>query len=107
MCINYDDSIFIHMPGIPRDIEFPFCPCEGIVVALIKFRYWPGSPVNPLIAFSFDLLDMLEALLLECQVAVQGFTQALSYLIKSKTFQVHIMILLYVYAIYRHLMFYW
>ena len=76
------------MPGIPRDIEFSFCPCEGIVVTLIKFRYWPGSPVNPLIAFSFDLLDMLEALLLECQVAIQDFTQALSYVIKSKIFQV-------------------
>lgn len=76
------------MPGIPRDIQFPCCPCEGIVVTLIKFQYWPGSPVNPTIAFSFELLDMLEALLLECQVAVQDFTQAMSYLIRSKIFQV-------------------
>ena len=91
------------MSGIPRDIEFPFCPCKGIVVILIKSQYWPGSPVNPSIAFSFELLDMLEALLLECQVAVQDFTQAMSYLIKSKIFQVRMytLILLHLATVHR------
>ena len=82
----------LHALGIPQDIEFPSCPCEGVVVNLIKFQYWPGSPANPLIAFSFSLLDMLEALLLECQVAVQDFTQAITYLIKCKIFKVRMFI---------------
>ena len=74
--------------GVPRQIEFPFCPCEGNAITLIKCRYWPGTPLNPKIAFSFDILDMLQALLLECQVAVQDFTQAMTYLIKAKIFRV-------------------
>ena len=76
------------MLGIPRNIEFPFCPCESNAVNLMKFRYWPGSPLNPTIAFSFDLMDMLTALLLECQVAVQDFTKAISYMIRHKIGQV-------------------
>ena len=74
--------------GVPRQIEFPFCPCQGNAITLIKCQYWPGTPLNPKIAFSFELLDMLQALLLECRVAVQDFTQAVGYLIKTKTFKV-------------------
>ena len=74
--------------GAPRIINFPFCTCECDAVTLIKFNYWPGSPVNPNVAFSFDFMDLLEALLLECQVAVQDFTQAWSYLITQKLMKV-------------------
>ena len=35
---------------------------------------------------------MLQAVLLECQVAVQDFTQAVGYLIKTKTFKVRLQI---------------
>ena len=40
-------------------------------------RLWPATPVKPVLAFTFDLLDSLEALLLECQVATKDFVEAL------------------------------
>ena len=74
--------------GVPRQIEFPFCPCEEKAITLIRCQYWPGTPHNPHIAFSFNLMNMLKALLLQCQVAVQDFTQAMTYLIRAKIFKV-------------------
>jgi len=51
---------------------------------LVKFNYWPATPVVPQVAFSFEFMDLLEALLLECHVAVQDFTKAWFYLIAKK-----------------------
>jgi len=74
--------------GVPRAIKFPFCPCVCDATKLIKFSYWPGTPVVPQVAFSFEFMDLLEALLLECHVAVQDFTKAWSYLIAKKLVKV-------------------
>ena len=74
--------------GAPWIINFPFCPCECDGVKLVKSSYWPGSPVNPNVGFSFEFMDLLEALLLDCQVAVQDFTQAWTYLIAQKLIKV-------------------
>ena len=41
------------------------------------------TPKRPTVAFSFQLLDYLEALLLECQVAVSDFTAALKIMSAS------------------------
>ena len=68
--------------------QFPFCTCESDCVKLIRLHYWPATSSKPLIAFTFHFLDWLEALLLECQVAVQDMTQAISYLIRDKIGQV-------------------
>ena len=75
--------------GIPRKISFPFCTCESDCIKLIRLHYWPATSSKPLDAFRFHFLDWLEALLLECQVAVQDMTQAISYLIKDKIGQVY------------------
>ena len=74
--------------GIPRKINFPFCTCESDCVKLIRLHYWPATSSKPQIAFTFHFLDWLEALLLECQVAVQDMTQAISYLIRDQIGQV-------------------
>ena len=60
--------------GVPRTLSVMFCPCESDVVKLIKLNYWPATPTRPSIAFSFSLLDWLEALLLKCQVALHDAT---------------------------------
>ncbi|XP_065906278.1 uncharacterized protein [Dysidea avara] len=70
--------------GSPRVLNFPFCSCKCDALKLIGFNYWPGTPVYPQVAFTFEFLDLLEALLLECHVAVQDFTQAWSYLVTKK-----------------------
>ena len=52
-------------------------------MTLIQLHYWPGSPTRPSTAFSFQLLDWIEALFLECQVSMQDFTAAFEFLMKS------------------------
>ena len=80
-------SIFLHI-GSPRVLNFPFCSCKCDALKLIGFNYWPGTPVYPRVAFTFEFMDLLEALLLECHVAVQDFTQAWSYLVTKKLIKV-------------------
>ena len=46
---------------------------------MARARMWPASPPFPRLAFSFDLLDWVEALMLECQVAVREFCGALIF----------------------------
>ncbi len=53
------------------------CQCEHIGLTLVRNRLWPATPVRPGIGFHFDLLDQMEALLLECQVAAKDFSAAL------------------------------
>ncbi len=50
-----------------------------IAVTLARARLWPSTPKNPRYAYSFELLDWYEALLLECQVSLKDFCQALYY----------------------------
>ncbi|CAB3988685.1 Hypothetical predicted protein [Paramuricea clavata] len=55
------------------------CPCEAVSVSLARLRLWPATSKNPTFAFTFDLLDWMEALLLECQVSVNDFCKALDF----------------------------
>ena len=70
--------------GTPRKLRISFCHCESDIVTLIRLNYWPATPSRPSIAFSFSLLDWLQALLLECQVPVQDFSSALAFIITTK-----------------------
>ena len=47
---------------------------------MIRLGYFAATPDRPQLAFQFQLLDLLEALLLECQVAVKDVTSALTCL---------------------------
>lgn len=49
------------------------------MVTLVRAHLWPASPQRPHIAFTFDLLDWAEALLLECQVAMKDLCKALYF----------------------------
>ena len=69
--------------GVQHSITFIFCQCFGEVETLIQFELFPATPKRPTVAFSFQLLDYLEALLLECQVAVSDFTAALKVMSAS------------------------
>lgn len=46
---------------------------------MARARLWPSSPQRPHLAFTFELLDWAEALLLECQVALKDFCKALTF----------------------------
>lgn len=77
--VDFDNHL-----GPPRKLNVCFCQCEPDVITLVRLRYWPGTPSRPGIAFSFSLLDWLQALLLECQVPVYDFANALKSLITIK-----------------------
>ena len=48
-------------------------------MTMVRARMWPASPQYPRLAFSFEMMDWVEALLLECQVAVKEFCGALYF----------------------------
>ncbi len=60
-------------------MEFVYCNCESFPLALVRARIWPATPKYPKLAFSFDLLNLFESLMLECQVSLKDFCQALKY----------------------------
>ena len=65
--------------GIEHQVCFVYCDCETIVEAMVHVRLWPSSPSHPQTAYTFELLDWMEALLLECQVALKDFCSALYF----------------------------
>ena len=58
---------------------FASCACEPLVVTLVRARIWPSTPQRPHLAFTLDLLDWMECLLLECQVSLNDFCKALYF----------------------------
>ena len=64
------------------------CNCEPLAVTLIRAQLWPATPHYPNFTFSFKLLDLAESLLLECQVALRDFCNALYFRSPHPTLQV-------------------
>ncbi len=46
---------------------------------MARSQIWPTTPVNPRVGFTFSILDLAEAMLLECQVALKDFCTALKF----------------------------
>lgn len=70
--------------GAPCSLNIQFCKCQPDALRLIELGYWPATPSHPGLAFTQSFMDWMEALLLECQVAVQDFTSAIEMLVKEK-----------------------
>ncbi len=70
--------------GVPRQLNISFCKCKNDSLRIMELGYWPASPSRPVLAFSFSFLDWLEALLLECQIAVNDYCDAVEFLLKDK-----------------------
>ena len=77
--IKYICITIIIIIGIEHHLKLRCCKCEPIAMTMVRARLWPGSPTNPRLSFTFELLDWAEALLLECQVAVKDLCAALAY----------------------------
>ena len=71
--------MYVHVLGVEHNVSLCCCECEPVAVTMARARIWPASPQFPRLAFTFDLLDWLEALLLECQVSVKEFYGALLF----------------------------
>ncbi len=57
--------------GEEYDVGLATCACEPLVSTLVKARRH--------LAFTFELLDWIEALLLEAQVSLNDFCKALRF----------------------------
>ena len=79
--------------GIPRHVEVGFCKCKNDTLTLVELGYWPATPSRPKLAFSFALLDWMEALLLECQVVIQDYCSAVEFMLKEKLNEVSAIIM--------------
>ena len=65
--------------GREHNVMLTCCDCEPTAVTMVRARLWPASPRLPRLAFTFELLEWAEALLLECQVALGDFCKALYF----------------------------
>lgn len=72
---SYNGLVFVL--GVQHHVSVTFCKCEEEATTLVRYRLWPASPARPVLAFTFDLLDRCESLLLECQVALSDFVASL------------------------------
>ena len=66
--------------GCYHSVIVTFCSCESEAETLLKAFLFPATPKRPHLAFSFALLDWLEALMLESHVSAKDFTDALGML---------------------------
>ena len=57
---------------------------------MVRAQLWPAAPKRPQIAFTFELMDWVEALLLECQVSLKDFCKALCFKCPHLVNKVHI-----------------
>ena len=67
------------MVGAQHKFKFIYCDCEPLAVLLVRAKLWPATPHHPRFAFTFGLLDWAEALMLECQVSLKDFNNALKF----------------------------
>ena len=76
-----------------------FCECETEAETLVRQCFWPGSPRQTKIAFSFQFLDTMISFLLSCHVSKKGFLAAMQHLHHFNDYQVHIYLIMYRYYV--------
>ena len=82
--------------GEEHNVKFTTCACEPLVLTLVRARIWPSTLQCPQLAFTFDLMDLAETLLLECQVSLEDFCKALYFKCRHLLVKVHILCCSYV-----------
>jgi len=65
--------------GSQHSIQFTSCACEPLALTLARATLWPATPHHPRLVFTFGLLDLAEALMLEAQVSLHDFCQTLAF----------------------------
>ena len=80
LSILYVYKLHIHDTGAEHQVKFVTCSCEPLAITMVRAHLWPATPQNARIAFSFRFLDLTEAMLLECQVALKDLCKAISYM---------------------------
>lgn len=63
---------FYFNTGVVNKISFIKCDCEPLIMSLVCDQLWSAIPQYPQLVFSFELLDLAEALLLAMSSSPQG-----------------------------------
>ena len=58
-------------------IAVSFCDCHSKLERLIQLRLWPATPISPELVFTFDLMEHVRILILECQVSLHNIAHML------------------------------
>jgi hypothetical protein len=66
--------------GRQHFINLTFCECEPQAASMVRYGFWPASPIRPNVGFSLPLLRLMTMLTLECAVSVAGFVQTLRWI---------------------------
>lgn len=66
--------------GYHNGIVVSFCRCKTKVERLVELHLWPATPQSPRVAFTMELLDIIHAAMLECQVSLYHASSMLQYL---------------------------
>jgi hypothetical protein len=90
--IYYLAYIDANMCDVGREhiVMITFCECELDVSQLVRYGFWPSSPVRPTTAFSIPLLKLVNTLTLECSISVAGMVQTLRWMNNLTSKQVEI-----------------
>ena len=70
----------IVVAGYHYGIVVSFCRCKTKVERLVELHLWPATPQSPRVAFTMELLDIIHASMLECQVSLHHASGMLQYL---------------------------
>lgn len=74
-------STFLHSKviflGLQHYHTMQACNCEDLAVTLVRLGLWPASPTLPRVAFSFDFMLTLRAMVLEGQISLSSFCNAM------------------------------
>ena len=85
MCVNLLVNIYLFIILIERhhQKQILFCDCEDDAVTLVKMHLWPSTVKRPVLAFHVKLIELLEALVIECHISLQKFCDMLNVINRS------------------------
>ena len=78
----------IVVTGYHYGVVVSFCRCKTKVERLVELHLWPATPQSPRVAFTMELLNIIHASMLECQVSLYHASGMLQYLSTLKMVRV-------------------
>ena len=63
--------------GNQHKVGIEVCSYEPEAITFLQYNLWPATPLSPSLAFDFEFLELLDVLILECCIGVQGFCHSI------------------------------
>ena len=79
-------TVLVILIGRQHQKQILFCDCEDDTVTLLKMHLWPSTVKRPVLAFHLKLMELLEAMVIECHISLQKFCDMLNVMNRSSLF---------------------